>query len=210
MAARIYVIPVSHPAAAGVAMLRHKRIPHRVVRLMPGLQPLLVRFAGFERHTVPGARPRGVEGAGQSRDRALPGGAGARSAAVPGRRRRPRRGGGGGGWGEREPARLWMEREVMRVPASPALQFAFLPIARRLAKLSHSDEETVRDSLARLPEPLDQVDALIGSGTISGARPNAADFQILAGVRVLLEFEDLVGLFEGRPCEPAARRLFPD
>jgi hypothetical protein len=39
MAARIYVIPISHPSAAGVAMLRHKRIPQRVVRLVPGLHP---------------------------------------------------------------------------------------------------------------------------------------------------------------------------
>jgi hypothetical protein len=29
MRARIYVIPISNPSAAGVAMLRHKRIAHR-------------------------------------------------------------------------------------------------------------------------------------------------------------------------------------
>ena len=43
----------SHPSRAGIAMLRHKRIPHRVVWLMPGLHPQLVRVAGFPRHTVP-------------------------------------------------------------------------------------------------------------------------------------------------------------
>lgn len=53
MSARIYVIAISHPAAAGVAMLAHKRIPHRVVRLMPGIHPVLVRLAGFEAFTVP-------------------------------------------------------------------------------------------------------------------------------------------------------------
>jgi glutathione S-transferase len=53
MATRIYVMPISNPAAAGAAMVRHKRIPHRVVTLMPGLHPLLVRAAGFDRHTVP-------------------------------------------------------------------------------------------------------------------------------------------------------------
>jgi glutathione S-transferase len=109
-----------------------------------------------------------------------------------------------------EPARLWGGSEVMRVPASPLLQFGFLPVARRLAGLSHADEANVRATLARLPELLDNVDALIGSGAIGGAQPNAADFQILAGVRVLLEFEDLTGLVEGRPCAPAARLLFPD
>jgi glutathione S-transferase len=53
MPARIYIIDISHPANAAVGMLRHKRIPHRVVSLMPGLHPMLVRFAGFPRHTVP-------------------------------------------------------------------------------------------------------------------------------------------------------------
>jgi glutathione S-transferase len=53
MTRRIYVIAISNPAAASAAMMRHKRVPHRVVTLMPGLHPLLVRLAGFERHTVP-------------------------------------------------------------------------------------------------------------------------------------------------------------
>jgi glutathione S-transferase len=53
MATRIYVMPISNPAAVGAALVRHKRIPHRVVTLMPGLHPLLVRAAGFDRHTVP-------------------------------------------------------------------------------------------------------------------------------------------------------------
>ena len=60
------------------------------------------------------------------------------------------------------------------------------------------------------PAQLDHVDALVAGGTIGGERPNAADFQILAGVRVLCEFEELAHLVEGRPCEAAARRLFPD
>jgi glutathione S-transferase len=57
---------------------------------------------------------------------------------------------------------------------------------------------------------LDRVDALIAEGTMGGAAPNAADFQILSSVRVLLEFEELRNLLEGRPCAPAARLLFSD
>ena len=53
MTTRVYAMGPSHPARAAVAMLRHKRIPHRVVWLMPGVHPMLVRLAGFERHTVP-------------------------------------------------------------------------------------------------------------------------------------------------------------
>jgi glutathione S-transferase len=227
MAARIYVIPISHPSAAGVAMLRHKRVSHRVVTLMPGLHPLLVRFAGFERHTVPaldldGRKVQGSRGIARFLDELVPepplfpADPDSRAAVEDAER-----------WGERmlqpvprrlfryliitsEPARLWMGSEVMRMPAPRLLPFGFLPIARRLAGLSHADEQTVRDTIARLPELLDHVDALIADGTIGGAERSAADFQILAGVRVLLEFEDLALLFEGRPCAPAARLLFPD
>jgi hypothetical protein len=74
MATRVYVIPISNPAAAGAAMLRHKRIPHRVVSLMPGLHPLLLRLAGFERppdwvgpipRGLPASLPRGRGGSGE-------------------------------------------------------------------------------------------------------------------------------------------------
>jgi glutathione S-transferase len=68
----------------------------------------------------------------------------------------------------------------------------------------------VRASVEGLPGLLDRVDALIAEGTIGGAAPKAADFQILSSVRVLLEFEDLAQLLEGRACAPAARLLFPD
>jgi glutathione S-transferase len=68
----------------------------------------------------------------------------------------------------------------------------------------------VRASVEGLPGLLDRVDALIAEGAIGGAAPKAADFQILSSVRVLLEFEDLAQLLEGRACAPAARLLFPD
>jgi glutathione S-transferase len=68
----------------------------------------------------------------------------------------------------------------------------------------------VRQDIARLPELLDHVDALIADGTIGTSEPNAADFQILASVGVLRAFADLGGEVRGRPCEAAARRLFPD
>lgn len=85
-----------------------------------------------------------------------------------------------------------------------------MPAIRWLAAQSDAYEAEVRRDLARLPELLDRVDALIAEGTIGGGQPNAADFQILASVRVLLEFEDLAHLLEGRACAPAARLLYPD
>jgi glutathione S-transferase len=99
---------------------------------------------------------------------------------------------------------------VMGLSGTRVLQWLFMPVIRRLATLSHADEPTVRADLARLPELLDHVDGLIAEGTIGAADPNAADFQILASVRVLLEFEDLAQRLEGRASARAARRLYPD
>lgn len=227
MATRLYVIAVSNPSGAGVAMMRHKRIPHRVVSVMPGLHPFLVRLAGFERPTVPALEvdARKVQGSREisrfldefSPDPPLfPADPELRAAVEEAER-----------WGERvlqpvprrlfrylmltsEEARLWLGREVIRVPAGRVLQFAFLPVIGQLARISHADEATVRRTVRDLPALLDHVDALIADGTIGGGPPNAADFQILASVRVLLEFEDLRHLLEGRACAPAARLLYPD
>jgi glutathione S-transferase len=227
MATRIYVIAISNPAAAGAAMLRYKRIPHRVVSVMPGLHPFLVRLAGFRGPTVPALEVDGqkVQGSREisrfldelSPDPPLfPADAEARAAVEEAER-----------WGEQvlqpvprllfrylvltsETVRLWMGGEVLRVPAAGVVQFAFLPLIRQLARVSRADEATVRATLAGLPGLLDHVDALIADGTIGGGQPNAADFQILASVRVLLEFEDLAHLLEGRACAPAARLLYPD
>jgi glutathione S-transferase len=82
-------------------------------------------------------------------------------------------------------------------------------VIRQLAEISRASEEQVRGDLARLPDLLDRVDGLIAEGTIGGLQPNAADFQILASVGVLLAFDDLAELVRGRPCA-AARRLYPD
>ena len=105
---------------------------------------------------------------------------------------------------------VWMAHEVMHLPSTRALQLAFMPVIRQLARVSHADQAAVCATISHLPDLLDRVDALIADGTIGGGTTNAADFQILASVRVLLEFEDLAPLLEGRACAPAARLLHPD
>ena len=94
----------------------------------------------------------------------------------------------------------------MRLPAAGVIQWAFMPAIWALARNSHAGEETVRETIGRLPGLLDHVDGLIADGTIGSDQPNAADFQVLSAVRVLLEFEDLGHLIEGRPCAAASRR----
>jgi glutathione S-transferase len=227
VSARLYVMPISNAAAAGAAMVAHKRIPHRVVSLMPGLHPMLVRLAGFERHTVPALEVDGRKVQGSRRiarfldelrpDPPLfPADPGLRARVEEAER-----------WGEAvlQPvprrlfrhllltdgsARVWMGTEVMHLPAPRLMAVLFMPVVRQLAAISRAGSERVREDLERLPELLDHVDGLIADGTIGGAEPNAADFQILASVGVLLAFADLAHLVRGRPCEAAARRLYPD
>jgi glutathione S-transferase len=103
-----------------------------------------------------------------------------------------------------------MGTEIMHLPAPRVLVVLFMPVIRRLAQISRADGPRVRQDIAELPELLDHVDGLIAAGTIGGAEPNAADFQILASVSVLRAFADLEHHVRGRPCEAAARRLYPD
>ena len=227
MPVRLYVIPISNAAAAGAAMVAHKRIPHRLVRLMPGLHPLLVRAAGFEGFTVPaleldGRKVQGSRAIARALDelRADP----PLFPADPERRARVEE---AERWGDQvlqpvprrlfrhlllasEDARLWMGTEMLHLPAPRVLAVLFMPVIRQMARKSRADDARVRDDIAQLPQLLDHADALIAEGTIGATELNAADFQILASVAVLRAFADLEHEVRGRPCEAAARRLFPD
>lgn len=56
---------------------------------------------------------------------------------------------------------------------------------------------------------LDRVDALLEEGVIGGDEPNAADFQIGATTRLLMNWDDLRPAIEGRPAADHAVRHFP-
>jgi glutathione S-transferase len=224
---RLYVMPISNAAAACAAMIAHKRIPHRLVRLMPGLHPMLVRFAGFKGFTVPALEFDGRKFQGSRRiarflDEVRP--EPPLFPAEPGERARVEE---AERWGEQmlqpvprrlfrhllltsESARQWMGTEIMHLPAPRVMAVLFMPVIRRLAQISRADGPRVRQDIAELPELLDRVDGLIAAGTIGAPEPNAADFQILASVSVLRAFADLEHHVRGRPCEAAARRLYPD
>jgi len=225
--ARLYSIALSNPAAAAAGMLAHARIPHRVVKLPAGLHPQLVRAAGFPGATVPAlelANGRRLQGSlAISRalhelvpERPLFPSAGAARRAVEDAEH----------WGHGDlqslPRRLlrwalvrdralrrWVAADVLHWPAPALVAELGRPLAWRLARVADAQEPVVRNDLRRLPALLDRVDELLGAGTIGAAEPNAADFQILSSVRVVLEFTDLADLVEGRPCAAQARRLFP-
>jgi glutathione S-transferase len=225
--ARLYVIALSNPAAAARAMLAYKRLPHRLVKLPAGFHPPLLRAAGFSGGTVPaleladGRRIQGSLAIPRVLDELIeerplyPRDPAARRAVEAAER-----------WGHAElqpvPRRFirwalsrdaglrrWLASEILQLPAPGLGALLGKPIATRMAAVSVADEARVRADVAQLPALLDRVDALLAAGTIGGDTPNAADFQILSTVRVLVEFADLAPLVARRPCAAEARRLFP-
>jgi glutathione S-transferase len=227
MPTRLYVMPISNAAAAGKGMAAHKRIPHRVVTLMPGLHPLLLRFAGFEGFTVPALELDGRKVQGSRRIARFLDVVSAERPLFPADPELRARVEEAERWGDQsfqpvprrlfrhllhtnEDARHWMGTEVMHLPAPRVLAVLFMPVIRQLARKSRADDARVRDDIARLPQLLDHVDGLVADGTIGAAEPNAADFQILASVGVLRAFADVGHEVRGRPCEAAAKRLYPD
>jgi glutathione S-transferase len=226
MTARLYVTALSNPSKAVSAMLAHKRLPHRRIDLLAGFHPYLVRAAGFEGRTVPAlelADGRHVQGSLQI-SRALdelipepplfPDEPVARSAVERAERwghdelqpipRRIFR------WGAMEDpvVRRWIASEVEGVPAPGIVATLTRPISTLRCAESGGTEETIRDNVRRLPGLLDLADALVGEGTLGGSERNAADFQILSSVRMLLDLKALPSA-EHRPSSRAARELFP-
>jgi glutathione S-transferase len=225
MTARLYVTSLSNPSKAAAAMLSYKRLPYRRVNLPAGFHPMLVRAAGFQGRTVPALELDGrhVQGSleiSRALDEAIaerplfPPEPFARRSVEDAER-----------WGHDElqpiPRRIfrwavvhdrtlrrWVAAEVASVPAPAVMAALTKPVAARRSAESGGDEATIREDVSRLPGLLDHVDALVGAGVIGSDRPNAADFQILSSVRVLLDFKALPRA-EDRPSAQRARHLFP-
>ena len=221
----LYSLSLSHPGQAAHLMLEHKGIEHRVVDLLPGMHPLLVRARGFGGNTVPalrigGRRIQGSQAISRALDEIQP--EPPLFPADPERRREveeaeawgdgvlqaaPRRAARWAAARDRR-TRQWIAREE-GLPLAPVLAELNVPVARVLARAVGADDAGVRRMLSELPGMLDHVDGLIARGVIGGPERNAADFQILTTVRSLLAMEDLRPFVAGRPCEALARELWP-
>ena len=105
-----------------------------------------------------------------------------------------------------EAAKLSLQGYRIGMPVGLAAR-TVLPIAKMSAGYNHSTDENVKADLAALPAAIDRVDALLAEGVIGGDQLNAADFQIATSVRLLLAYEDLAPLIEGRPAAEHARRV---
>jgi glutathione S-transferase len=224
--AKLYSLSLSHPGHAARLMLQHKGIEHRVVDLLPGLHPPVVRAAGFRGGTVPALKLDGRRIQGSLRiSRALEQARPDAAPLFPAASRQAVE--DAEAWGERDlqpvPRRLfrwaalhdaglrrWLAGDVLQLPAPRLAAAGYGPLARLFAGMVGASDTQVRADLAELPGKLDHVDQLIAAGTIGGTEPNAADFQIGTTVRVLLAFEDLRDQVEGRPAGDLAMRVLPD
>jgi hypothetical protein len=110
---------------------------------------------------------------------------------------------------DRSGLRSFLEGPVMGIPPAIAAATA-APLVYGSARVNKATDDAVRADLMSLPALIDQVDDLIANGVIGASEPNAADFQILTSVRLLLCFDDLHPLLEGRPAAERAMRLVPD
>ena len=227
VAAKLYVVPASHPCAAVEAALRMKGIEYRKVALVPVVHKavMLVRFGG---PTVPGIRFEDGERVLGSREiiRALE----HRAPDPPllpadGRERKPVE--DAERWGDevlqplgrrvvwaalrRAPAAMPSYGRDDRLPVPPPLVRLSGPlVAAAEVALQSADDGNVRADLINLDFHLDRVEGWIEQGVLGGERPNAADLQIGAGLRLLLTIGDVAPRIDDRPAGELARRWFPD
>ena len=99
----------------------------------------------------------------------------------------------------RRPAAMESYLGDVKLPLPRALIRPGLPLtARWMARRNKAGDEPARADLAELPGHLDRIDAWIADGLLGGERPNAADLQIGASIRLLLTIGDVRPLIEGR------------
>jgi glutathione S-transferase len=226
MQARLYGFAISNPFNTARLMLDFKGVDTKIVSLLPGMHPVLLRGLGFRRGTVPavkldGRRIESTLELAQALEAAVP--EPSLYPADPARRRAVEE---AERWGEAElqmvPRRIvrWVLAHDngarariaadMGLPLSTVLAALNWPIARALAARVDADEAHARAALVDLRETLDRVDGLIADGVIGDPdASNAADFQIAPSIRAIGAIGDLTPLLEGRPCNALARRLMP-
>lgn len=227
MKVRLYGLPGSHPTMAVQAMLERKDIEFRRIDLVPFLSRAIVRRAmGLPQNTVPvlaidGRRVQGSRDISRELDRLHPD-----PRLFPDDPEKRRTVEEAERWGEEElqhpirqislwamhanraPIRSYMGSSVMGVPAGIAARLA-PPFINRGVRVNEATDEAVRVDLAVLDSMLGGVDKRMDAGLLDGEELNAADFQIGASVRLLMTFQDLRPLVEGRPACRLARRAIP-
>jgi glutathione S-transferase len=222
---KLYVIPASHPAMTAELMLKRKGLPYKRRDLVTAMHIPILKAMGFPRRNVPaiksdGTKVQGTREISRWLDRIQP-----EPPLFPADKRaeveEAER------WGDEQlqpvPRRLawfalardrsglkgFMQGYRLGLPTSVAVATAG-PIIWVEQKINKASADAIRADLQNLPGLLDHVDELIARGVIGGDEPNAADFQIATSVRLLLAFEQLRPLMQGRPLAAWAERIAPD
>lgn len=226
MTATLYSLRLSHPAYAVRLMLERKGIEHRVRDLPAGFHPPLLRAAGFRGGTVPALKVDGQRIQHSRRISAALDAIRPEPALFPAEPDRRRAVVEAEQWGERVlqpvPRRLlrwgassslavrrWLVG-IERMPAPGLMARAAFVQAAYFARLSGADAASAEADLESLPALMDEVGGLIDAGTIGGAEPNAADFQIGTTMRLLAAFDDLRETVVPTAAGALGMRIMPD
>jgi glutathione S-transferase len=216
-AAKLYVLPGSHPCAAVEVAMQMKSIPFERVDLLPGSQVLI--GPGLR---IDGERLVGSRAILRRLDELVPDPALLPAPGTP-------------SYAQVLDAERWgdevlqsMPRRVLylaflscpeamlsyavdaKLPLPIALMRPALPLTARLMAIKNkAREDAVRADLAALPSQLDRIDGWIADGLLGGEQPNAADLQIGSTIRLLLTVADVRPLIAGRPAAELARYFPP-
>jgi glutathione S-transferase len=224
MGITLYGTPPSPPAHTARLMLERKGLEHRIVWLLPGLWPALLRTRGFRGGTVPamkidGRRLQGSRVISRALEEAKP-----EPSLFPADPELRREVEDAERWGDevlqdvprrivrwisvhRPESRVMIAREI-GIPLPRFAAWINAPSARHLARKVDADGQIER-AIAQVPDVLGHVDDLISRGVIGGDEPNAADFQIATSVRALLTVQDLRPATQDRPAAELAMRYLP-
>ncbi|MGI9020567.1 MAG: glutathione S-transferase N-terminal domain-containing protein [Solirubrobacterales bacterium] len=227
MDATLYSIPGSHPAMAVGRMLDQKGIAYKRRDLMPVVSKGVLKALRFPGTTIPSLRIDGRKITGSREiSKALdeirpepplfPADPGKRAAVEEAEV-----------WGEKvladgvrrilwnvlrrnkAPLRSYAEGSRMGVPIGLAVATA-APILAAETKIHGATDDPVKADLAAFPGWLDRIDEWIADGVLGGDPPNAADFQIAAGLGLAMTLQDLRPAVAARPAGELATRLVPD
>ena len=110
---------------------------------------------------------------------------------------------------DRKPLRSFLDGARIGVPHGLAVATAAPIIAAEL-RINDVTDEAVEADLAAFGGWLDRIDEWIEGGVLGGDPPNAADYQIAAGLRLAMTLDDLRPAIEGRPAGELTMRLIPD
>jgi len=212
-------------------MLERKGIDYRLVIVPPGFSRRLIKLFGFEGDRTPAMKIDGrkVQGSTQiSRELERIQPDPPLFPADPERRKRVEE---AEAWGDGDPQSIprtiiWWAFKKDRsgmvsflegapagarfgLPAKLAVKTAG-PMVALGAKLNDSNDDHVRAELAALPGVLDQIDRWVEDGVLNGEELTAADYQLAPSVRLLMAFDDLKPLIEGRPAAAFAERVLPE